>query len=118
MGASGFAGASWRVAGGSLRAPCPSALAAEAAAGDGASVRAMGVVAFGACRYIDPQGRELWISKAGPWAPRVLKWGPDLIPQPGMLVRRSAWSAVGGLDAFEDLVAQPLEEAPDQRAAE
>ncbi len=56
------------------------------------------VVAFGACRYIDPQGRELWISKAGPWAPRVLKWGPDLIPQPGMLVRRSAWQAVGGLD--------------------
>lgn len=56
------------------------------------------VVAFGACRYIDPQGRELWISQAGPWAPRILKWGPDLIPQPGMLVRRSAWSAVGGLD--------------------
>ncbi|MBK9738946.1 MAG: glycosyltransferase [Actinobacteria bacterium] len=56
------------------------------------------VVAFGACRYIDPEGRELWISKAGPWAPRVLKWGPDLIPQPGMLVRRSAWDAVGGLD--------------------
>jgi GT2 family glycosyltransferase len=56
------------------------------------------VVAFGACRYIDPEGRELWISRAGPWAPRVLKWGPDLIPQPGMLVRRTAWERVGGLD--------------------
>lgn len=55
-------------------------------------------VAFGACRYVDGQGRELWVSKAGPWAPRILKWGPDLIPQPGMLVRASAWRQVGGLD--------------------
>jgi hypothetical protein len=56
------------------------------------------VVAFGACRYIDPDGRALWVSKAGPWAPRILAWGPDLIPQPGMLVRASAWHAVAGLD--------------------
>lgn len=56
------------------------------------------VLAYGACRYIDEDGRELWISRAGQWAPRILKWGPDLIPQPGMLVRRSAWAAVGGLD--------------------
>ena len=56
------------------------------------------VLAYGACRYIDEQGRELWISRAGRWAPRILKWGPDLIPQPGMLVRRSAWQQVGGLD--------------------
>ena len=55
-------------------------------------------VAFGACRYINEQGKELWVSKAGPWAPRVLKWGPDLIPQPGMLVRASAWREVGGVD--------------------
>jgi GT2 family glycosyltransferase len=56
------------------------------------------VVAYGACRYIDQQGRELWISRAGSWAPRILKWGPDLIPQPGMLVRRRDWEAVGGVD--------------------
>lgn len=56
------------------------------------------VLAFGACRYIDEHGRELWISRAGSWAPRILKWGPDLIPQPGMLVRRSAWDKVGGVD--------------------
>ena len=59
---------------------------------------ASSVLAFGSCRYIDPQGRQLWISKAGKWAPRVLSWGPDLIPQPGMLVRSSAWRAVRGLD--------------------
>ena len=56
------------------------------------------VVAFGSCRYIDEAGRELWVSKAGDWAPRVLTWGPDLIPQPGMLIRAEAWNAVGGLD--------------------
>lgn len=56
------------------------------------------VVAFGACRYVDTAGRELWISRAGRWAPRILKWGPDLIPQPGMLVRSSAWQRVGGID--------------------
>ena len=56
------------------------------------------VVAFGACRYIDQQGQTLWVSRAGPWAPRILGWGPDLIPQPGMLVRASAWREVGGLD--------------------
>lgn len=55
-------------------------------------------VAFGACRYIDDDGRELWVSRAGSWGTRVLSWGPDLIPQPGMLVRSSAWRAVGGLD--------------------
>lgn len=56
------------------------------------------VVAYGACRYIDPQGRQLWISQAGKWATRILGWGPDLIPQPGMLVRVTAWKAVGGVD--------------------
>ena len=57
------------------------------------------VVAFGACWYVDEHGRQLWLSRAGRWGPRILSWGPDLIPQPGMLVRKSAWDAVGGLDA-------------------
>lgn len=56
------------------------------------------VVAYGACRYIDESGSELWISRAGPWATRILAWGPDLIPQPGMLVRVQAWNHVGGVD--------------------
>lgn len=56
------------------------------------------VVAFGSCRYIDAAGRELWVSRAGSWAPRILGWGPDLIPQPGMLIRTEAWQRVGGLD--------------------
>ena len=56
------------------------------------------VVAFGWCRYIDNQDNELWVSKAGRLAPRILPWGPDLIPQPGMLVRSQAWKRVGGID--------------------
>ncbi len=56
------------------------------------------VVAYGSCRYIDPRGKELWVSKAGKWAERILSWGPDLIPQPGMLVRKEAWDSVGGVD--------------------
>ena len=56
------------------------------------------VVAYGSCRYINDAGCELWVSSAGKWAPRILTWGPDLIPQPGMLVRASAWRDVGGLD--------------------
>jgi len=55
-------------------------------------------VVFGSCRYIDEAGHELWVSKAGKWAPRILGWGPDLIPQPGMLMRTQAWRDVGGLD--------------------
>ena len=55
-------------------------------------------VAFGACRYIDQQDKELWISKAGSWAPLILGWGPDLIPQPGMLTRASVWREVEGVD--------------------
>lgn len=54
--------------------------------------------AFGYCRYIDESGNPLWISKAGSLAPAVLSWGPDLVPQPGMLVRSHAWHEAGGLD--------------------
>jgi len=56
------------------------------------------VVAYGSCAYIDDEGRALWTSSAGRWATRILSWGPDLIPQPGMLMRRRAWVNVGGVD--------------------
>ena len=56
------------------------------------------VVAFGACEYIDAAGEVLWVSRAGKWAPKLLSWGPDLIPQPGMMIRLDAWRKVGGVD--------------------
>jgi GT2 family glycosyltransferase len=56
------------------------------------------VVAYGACSYIDEAGRELWVSRAGRLAVWLLGWGPDLVPQPGMLFRLDDFRAVGGLD--------------------
>jgi len=55
-------------------------------------------VAFGHCRYIDTHGERLWVSRAGKWAPKILAWGPDLVPQPGMLVRSHVWKVAGGID--------------------
>ena len=52
---------------------------------------------YGACDYIDDSGELIWINKSGPWASRILRFGPDLIPQPGALIRRSAFEKIGGL---------------------
>ncbi len=55
------------------------------------------VMTFGACEYIDARGEVLWINDSGQWAVSMLRFGPDLIPQPGALFRRSAFAAAGGL---------------------
>jgi hypothetical protein len=36
------------------------------------------VVAFGACTYVNEEGRPLWVSRAGRSAVWMLSWGPDL----------------------------------------
>jgi glycosyltransferase involved in cell wall biosynthesis len=55
-------------------------------------------VAFGYCDYIDDVGVVLFTSRAGRFAPWLMTWGPDLVPQPGSLFRLSAVRAVGDLD--------------------
>ena len=55
------------------------------------------VMAFGSCDYIDGEGKTVWVNKSGKWAVPLLRFGPDLIPQPGALYRRSAFEKVGGL---------------------
>ena len=57
------------------------------------------VMVFGACDYIDSEGTVIWTNKSGPWAVPLLRFGPDLIPQPGALFRRDAFERVGGLKA-------------------
>lgn len=57
---------------------------------------------YGSCNYIDPTGRIVWFNKSGKWASKILRFGPDLIPQPGCLIRRSAFEKVGGLDLCLD----------------
>lgn len=59
---------------------------------------ASAVLAYGACDYVSENGNVFWTSRAGTWAESLLAWGPDLIPQPGMLIRAWAWHAVGGVN--------------------
>lgn len=53
---------------------------------------------FGACRYVDRDSSELFVNRSGRYAPLLMRLGPNLLPQPGSLIRRSAWDAIGGLD--------------------
>jgi GT2 family glycosyltransferase len=56
------------------------------------------VMVFGASDYIDSHGEIVWENRSGLWAVPLLRFGPDLIPQPGALFRRSTFKAVGGLN--------------------
>ena len=55
------------------------------------------VAAFGKCCYVDEHGNELFTNHSGRWAIPLLHFGPDLIPQPGMLFKREAFNSVGEL---------------------
>ena len=52
---------------------------------------------FGGCHYIDPQGHRILTNLSGRWAVPLISFGPDLIPQPGSLMRRSVFESFGGL---------------------
>ena len=54
--------------------------------------------AYGQCRYIDAEGNEVFVNKSGNFARFMMRFGPNLVPQPGSLILRSAWDEVGGLD--------------------
>lgn len=53
---------------------------------------------FGRCAYVDDAGRPLFEVRPGSMAIRLLRWGPDLIPQPGSLARAQSVLAAGLLD--------------------
>lgn len=53
---------------------------------------------YGQCEYIDQDSNKFGANLSGKWASNILKFGPDLIPQPGALFRLDAFKAVGGLD--------------------
>ncbi len=52
---------------------------------------------YGRCDYIDESGKILWTNRSGRWAAPLLRVGPDLVPQPGSLFRRSSYESVGEL---------------------
>lgn len=60
------------------------------------------VLVFGSCDYIDPAGKVLWTNKSGAYAVPLLRFGPDLIPQPGALFRKKSFFEVGGLNQDYD----------------
>ena len=55
-------------------------------------------VVYGRCRYIDSEGSLLWLNRSGRYASPLMRVGPQLVPQPGSLMRRVDVEAVGGLD--------------------
>jgi hypothetical protein len=58
---------------------------------------------YGGCDYISGSEKLLWTNKSGRWASILLRFGPDLIPQPGALIRREAFNSVGGLNTHYKL---------------
>jgi glycosyltransferase involved in cell wall biosynthesis len=56
------------------------------------------VLVFGSCDYIDRDGNLVWKNSSGPHAVPLLRFGPDLIPQPGALFRKNSFWDVRGLD--------------------
>lgn len=52
---------------------------------------------YGGCTYIDSDGNTIGSNLSGTWAMKIIKFGPDLIPQPGALFRRSSYEQVGGV---------------------
>lgn len=76
----------------------PGSLAATTTALD-ADPRASMV--YGWCDYVDGSGAMLFSSRAGRLAARCITFAPNLVPQPGSLMRLADVRAVGGVD--EDL---------------
>ena len=60
------------------------------------------IMVFGSCDYIDAEGGLVWKNKSGQWAVPLLRFGPDLIPQPGSLFRREAFTRAGKLKSKYD----------------
>ena len=55
------------------------------------------VMTYGGCDYIDATGEIIFTNQSGEWASKILRFGPQLIPQPGSLMRRAAFENTEGL---------------------
>ncbi len=52
---------------------------------------------YGGCDYIDANGKVIFNNPSGQWAARILNFGPQLIPQPGSLMRAKHFFSTPGL---------------------
>jgi hypothetical protein len=60
------------------------------------------VLVYGHCQYIDSDGNDVLVKRSGSWAVPLLRFGPQLIPQPSAFFRRDAFEKVGELsDKFQ-----------------
>ena len=55
------------------------------------------VLVFGHCQYIDSDGKDVLVKRTGSWAIPLLRFGPQLIPQPSAVFRRDSFEEVGEL---------------------
>ncbi len=52
---------------------------------------------YGICIYISSDGSIIFENKSGGWASRFMKFLPNLIPQPGSLLKRALFEKIGGV---------------------
>ena len=57
------------------------------------------VLVYGNCDYVDEADKVIWSSPTGQFASKILRFGPDLIPQPGALFRRESFERAGRLSS-------------------
>jgi hypothetical protein len=55
------------------------------------------VMVYGKCVYIDQLGIKIATNRSGCYAKFLMRVGPQLVSQPGSLIRRNAYLSVGGL---------------------
>ena len=56
------------------------------------------VMTFGICRYLDGKGKTIGLNRFGQLAVPLLRFGPDLIPQPGSVFRRDVFNKIGKIN--------------------
>jgi hypothetical protein len=57
------------------------------------------VFAYGDCAYINDSNEIIGINRFGNLATKVIKWGPNIIPQPSCIFRTKSVLEGGGLDS-------------------
>jgi hypothetical protein len=60
--------------------------------------RAEASMVYGWCDYIDDKGEVIFANRAGRFAGRTISFAPNLVPQPGSLMRLSYVQTVGDVD--------------------
>lgn len=55
------------------------------------------LLVFGQCQYINAKNQTIFINRSGRLTIPLMRFGPQLVPQPGALFRRASYEKIGGL---------------------